>query len=225
MNNKGKAAGKSILGLIFLAVFIGFYFVSAIINLVHISNSQKLASDSAKAPQKGDYVDAEYHIGSGQLLEVKHSISHIIPTGKEYYYLVCNDNSDYAIFVRAGKDFGDNFKDNYSEEAVKVKGKVREMDHDVHNELFSIAKEFTASNIKVPSGSNKLVYIDTLTGTQSILRILAPVLFLIGAVIIVVSAKSKVNSPVEVQPKAPGIVALVLIIGSICLMIYTLSYM
>ena len=216
MNEKKKSSKGAVFGLLLLAGFIIFYVASAVINLVKLGGAKELSSD--EIPVEGDFVSCSYPYGTDCVLTMKHSINYLIPTGKEYYYILMND--DYAVFVRAGKELKKNSDGEY-----EISGKVRKMDRKVQDGIMDRYNYLKGEGIKVPATTNGIVFIDGVTKLQSVLRLISAIAALAGVLLLLSVAKHKVTSPVEVQSKAPAVIAAFLLVASVIIMIYTLSFM
>ena len=229
MKKKENSKLLTAFGLLLLVAFIGFYVVTAVLDLIGSFKIKDLGSNFNKSDfKKGDYVSVEAHYGSDLILTMKHSVN-FIPTGKEYYYLILNDSTDTAIYVRANKKFGDQFTDGINYDGVKLSGKVRYMKSKVRNELRSQISELKSSGMEVPIITSDVLYIDAVTKTQAILRLLGTFCFIIGVVGVIVFAGKKVATPAgEVAPAGPKIAGSVLIlvmIAGLVIMIHTLCFL
>ena len=229
MKKKENSKLLTALGLILLVAFIGFYVVTAVLDLIGSFKIKDLGSDFNKSDfKKGDYVSAEAHYGSSLILTMKHSVN-FIPTGKEYYYLILNDSTDTAIYVRANKKFGDQFTDGINYDGVKLSGKVRYMKSKVRNELSSQISELKSAGMGVPIITSDVLYIDAVTKTQAILRLVGILFFVFGVVGIIVISGKKVATPAgevaSATPKIAGALTLLLMIAGLVIMIHTLCFL
>ena len=227
---KKNSKAASVLGIILLIGLAVFLIASAIVDLVGVSGAKKLSSDYTEAPQEGDYVDASFNFG-GTAGTMKHTIN-FIPVGTEYYYIVLNDSVDQAIFIRADKNWGDNFNaQNYASSPVNVKGKVRKMDYKLKKELVSDVNDLTRSGINVATdktGSNYL-FIDNQTTKVSIYKLVGFGLFVLAAIFCFLLTKIPADVPGEMSHQTKrtvygAIVAVGFIAGAILILHILTTY-
>lgn len=227
MENKKKSGALSFLGGILVIALVIVYFAGAVINIFKLSQAKDLPSDLSELQRK-EFVSGETHYGSKLLLTMKHTFNYIIPMGKEYYYCVYSDDTDTVSFVRAGKKFGDNFNnDSYSSSAVKIKGKVREADSQVKRELSTAINQLESNGFKIAKDSGNLLFIDTQTTFQSMLRISSCLALLASIIIFLLIANMKKQPIGEVQrnTSVPSAIAIILFIAGMVIMLYTFSFL
>ena len=228
---KGSKASK-IFGFILLIAFVIFYLVTAVIDLISLSGAKEVDSYDFEITESGISVEGNfYYLTNGPVLSVTHKLSYIIPMGTEYYFALANDSGTKCIFVRASEDFAEEFykildenENNGSYIGAPIKGKVREMRPKVKNELIGYAQDLAEEGCQVISNGTTLLYIDATTQFQSILRIMAALVFVSVAVMIIVAIRVRSNMQLSEAPKPIAIAVLVLVFAGVGLMMYTLSF-
>ncbi len=228
---KGSIVSK-VFCFILLIAFVILYLVTAVIDLISLSGAKQVDSYNMEITESGISVEGDfYYLTSGPILTVTHKMSYIIPMGTEYYFALANDPGTKCIFVRASEGFAEDFYKELDENefngtnaGVLIKGKVREMRPKVKNELYSYAEELASDGYQVISNGNTFLYIDATTQFQSILRIVAALVFVAVAVMIMIAIKVKRNAQLSEAPKPIAIAVLLLILFGVGLMMYTLSF-
>ena len=228
---KGSTVSK-IFGFILLIAFVCFYLVTAVIDLISLSGAKEVDSYEMNITDSGDSVEGNFfYLTNRPVLSVEHKMSYIIPMGTEYYFALANDAGTKCIFVRAPKDFAEDFYRELDENekngtylGAKIKGKVREMRPKVKTELMSHVTDLAEEGCQVISNGSTLLYIDLTTKTQSILRIADAFVFVLVAVHIIISIKVRSSARLAEAPKPIAIGVLVLVLFGVGLMMYTLSF-
>ncbi|WP_455716145.1 hypothetical protein [Anaerosporobacter sp.] len=142
---KGK---KRILGVVLLVIGIVFYVYNGILPLFAKSHSAPIELLFESNIDAGRYVKGEVHFAY-KILEVKNRIN-FIPIGKEYYYLVFDEDITECVVVRADKDWLENFdKDGFSIDGVEVKGVLKKLNTDTSH--IGLKLTSTAENIEEDS--------------------------------------------------------------------------
>jgi len=120
---------KVICYIIFVAAFIGVFFVTSILDLVNVK----------------DVLEGRVH-AAGELLVVENSINGIIPTGKDYYYLAMDEETGTVYTIHAEKSW---LSKNFNAEGlsaadgVKIKGLAKKAgDFEVEQELATRVRQF-----------------------------------------------------------------------------------
>ena len=123
--------------IILLVVFIGITVHSlkvgiSLFTAEHISLDDFLDGDYSV----GDVVDGIPEYGTCNSYDVVHRVN-FIPLMKEHYYLVMNENSQKAVFVRAGKKFSENFDadDHSNIKNVSIEGALKKFDGSIETDL------------------------------------------------------------------------------------------
>ena len=103
-------------------------------------------------------------------LKVKHTVKSI-PVGNDYYFYICSEDGESLLAVRASKNFGRNFDEEFNNyKNIRIKGKVKRM-------LYETRTSLNSDEIVVGDR-----YIDLLSTRMSILWLIVGVL---GAICIV----------------------------------------
>lgn len=159
---------------------------------------------------------------------MEHTISGLIPYAHEYYYLICLEDEQRIISVRAGKHWAESFTgENSGVVSIPVKGQARSLDYEVENRLKEVL-EYTG---ETPPGYQLETdfYIDLISTRLNVLKIIVG----IGGLIILVacgiytkelngeSASGKGTTWITASP-APQIL-LVLFVVFACLALYVMS--
>lgn len=178
---KYKVSKGSVFGLLFLGGLIIFCLVSGIAEL---SASTRVISGGYRLT-KGETVELEADCGTAfPILTVTNSID-FIPTLKEYYYIVGNDES--YVIVRAGKNFGENFDpDTYeSRGALKVSGRVRSLGS---KERIKISEQLNGS---LALYTDTYSFIDTYSRRIAVIKVIIAVGSIVLAAMIIKLLKGK----------------------------------
>ncbi len=205
-----------------------FLIISAVVDLVKLGSTKTLPSDYTTPPVKGEYLDATFHIG-GEAGTMKHTIN-FIPVGKEYYYIVFNDDMSQLTFVRADKHWGENFDANtgLASGDVKIKGRVREMDYKIKKELSGDINYLVGSGIDMATTDDgDYLYIDALTSKVAILKLSIFGCFIIAAIFGFLLAKVPEDMPgmMSNQKKRSvyGVAIAVFAIAGIVILLHVIS--
>lgn len=122
--------------------------------------------------EKGTYIEGEVYYSTDEYYEITHLIGGIIPMGYEHYYIIFNEDFTEGVLLRAESDWADNFdEDNYNEDGVKVGGVLKEMDHEMKNEVYN---DFVASGTDIEISA---YYLDGLSDKYGICTIIYLLLF------------------------------------------------
>lgn len=210
--NKG-----AIVAVIFF-ILVGLGFVAFGVVSMTNSKSDTVGWDelSLQEMEDGVWVDGEVYLTTPTYLEVTH-YTNLIPTGKEYYYLVFNEDFSECISIRAGKDFYDEFdEDGFSEDGIKITGKVKDNTSENRSQLMEVKSELAGEGIAVDIPS---YYIDTTAGTLNIIAIIIGLLILLACILSLVAARIENNSYAG-EPKALKGFNIVLMVAAAVLFIY-----
>lgn len=166
--------------------------------------------------EKGVYVEGEISFSTPAYLEVSHT-TNLIPSGKEYYYLVYNEDYSKCVSVRADKDFADNFDTfGYSEEGVVIKGKAKEITSENRQRLSELKSEMLSEGVVI---NTVQYYIDCKADTLSMIQIIIGALILVIAILVGVTNKINNNSYTG-APKALSVVTLIAGVAILALLMY-----
>ena len=230
---KKRGIVSKLLGGIILGGFLVFYIVSAILDLVSLANARTVDSYDMDISEDGVSVEGNfYYLTNGHVLSVEHKICYVIPTGTEYFFTLFNDSGSKCIFIRADKDFAEEFyrqvdenEQNGSYAGAYLKGKVREMRPKVRYELVDYANELAGEGCLAITSGNTFLFIDLTAKFQGILRLITVLFFMAGAVAIIFVIKRKANMPLSEAPRPIAIVVLLLVLIGIGLMMYTMTFL
>ncbi len=224
---KKNSKAASVLGIILLIGLAAFLIITSVVDLIGVSGAETLSSTYSTVPEKNSYVEATFHY-CDYVGAMKHTIN-FIPVGTEYYYLVYTDDSAQAIFVRADKNFIDNFdNDGISYSGVTFSGKVREMDFDMEKEIRSTANEITAYGINVARGDDSsYLYIDARTTKNAVLNLIGFVAVVLAAVFLYIVSKMPADVPGEMshqgKAKVFGILCAICFFAGAIIILHVLS--
>ncbi len=116
---------------------------------------------------------------SSYALKVKHTVKSI-PVGNDYYFYICSEDEDSLLAVRAPKDFGKNFDEEFRNyKNIRIKGKVRRMSYETRTSL---------NSDEIVVGDR---YIDLLSTRMSILWIITGVLGVVCIVLFILANRSR----------------------------------
>ncbi|WP_173473103.1 hypothetical protein [Eubacterium ruminantium] len=217
---KNNKAASIIAGILIGALAI-FMLATAIIDLTKMGKAKEYNPLSGATLNEGDYVEVTIHFGA-KIGTNKHTIN-FIPIGTEHYYGAICDDRTTLLLIRESKSFDKNFDENsLSEKDVIVKGKVRKLDSKLQRELSSELAQLSASGLNIPTSGSSYIFIDGMTKTSAILKLICFGAYIVGALLlIIVSKKSGVNK----KNQALGVVAGILLIGATIVLLHTTIYM
>ena len=117
--------------------------------------------------------------GNQYALKVKHTVKSI-PVGNDYYFYICSEDEESLLAVRASKDFGRNFDEEFRNyKNIRIKGKVKRMKYETRTSL---------NSDEIVVGDR---YIDLLSTRMSILWLIVGVLGLICIVLFIMANRSR----------------------------------
>ncbi len=209
--------GKVVPGVIVMAAISLFLIISGAVSLL------KNGSASPESAGKGDVCEFS-SVYAVEALEIKHSVN-LIPTGKDHYYLmIASDNSVAPFLVRAKPSFIEkNFVGGIAMlGSQKIKGKVTRLNYKAASEVSSINSKLLAESL-ISSGEelDKYYYIDMRYKEFGGLRILCGIGF--AALVAVGFIGGRSGTLGKGGNKLLGGVFLILTLGLLVLMLYTLS--
>lgn len=172
---------KSILGKVIVVLVALGFIVYGSLSMINAKNSPVDFNDITTSDMTDKaYVSGKAVFSSDCYLTVSHSINYIIPTGKEYYYIVFNEDMTECMSYRGSKKFFENFdKDGFSKDGVEIKGKIRRTTTDNYRAISEINSNINQYGIQSYNISTSY-YID---GKTDMLNIIAVIL---GALILLV---------------------------------------
>lgn len=182
MKNNGVL--RIICYIIFVAAFVGVFFVMSIMDLVNVN----------------DVHEGRVH-AAGELLIVENSINGLIPTGKDYYYLALDHETGTVYTIHAEKSWlAKNFDaEGYAPaDGIKIKGLAKRAgDFEVEQELAVRVRQFVAGvgdsavNLAFTPGQVlELHYV-----RDALMRMIAGTVLLITGVISAIFTKRKEELP------------------------------
>lgn len=182
----------------------------------------ELGKAQTPADCKTEWITVNIVSASKPVCEIKHSMSYVIPTGKEYYFFAITD--DYKLLtIRAEKDW---FEKNFNEEdyssknpdGLKVKAYVRELNGDAE----IICKKEAKS---VSTAFNPTVYLDIHADRYGLYLLLIGVIPIILCIVGVILHKAGVlNTQLDSSVgKAFMIVLIVSFFAYAALMLHTFA--
>lgn len=168
----------------------------------------------------GDFVEGVPGYGYHESYDVKHTLNYIIPLLEEHYYMIFSEDGDAVGFVRAGKNFGNNFNftsfENYKN--AEVRGAVRKFDSDISHDL---AQQFDGELSARETG----YYVDTYSNMLNIMCIILGVLnIIIVAMSFIVFKENDIAEYDDLQKKrsTAGIVFGAAVFVSLLLLLYVI---
>lgn len=217
---KGK---KKILVVVLLVCSLVFYIFSYVYNgivpLFAKSHSEPIELLFDSDVDAGWYVKGEVHFAY-KILEVKNSLN-FIPTGKEHYYCVFNEDTSECVVVRADKDWKEKFdKDGCNADGVEVKGILRKLDTDTSD--IGLSRTSISENIEEKSQKlsesgivtkNPGYYVDCLSDKYAVYTIVSLLIILVLIIGFMLFMKKKNNSII-------AIILTLLFIFDICFIIH-----
>lgn len=133
---------KSKLLIVFFAVFVGWLMISGVLDVVNKNDVKTVDIDSATT-----------------LLEVSHTISGIIPTGTDYYYVGLSEKDNAAYIIRGSKNW---LKKNFKEDGTPQNGAAYSMSAmEKRINTFNVREEIQSrmsavEGVDIPYGLNAL---------------------------------------------------------------------
>ncbi|MCR5206531.1 MAG: hypothetical protein K6E47_16000 [Lachnospiraceae bacterium] len=234
MQKKSKV--WTVIGIIMLVGFIGFYIFRTVFDLISLGNAVEVDSYNLNVINgksiTGYFFDAEGSDYENPLISMKHTINGLIPIGTEHYFLIYNDSETKALYVRADEDFLiDFYKEldasttNGVPKGVKLTGRIRELDSDMKHELYDFNYALADYGINVITDGNEVLYLDLTTKFQSILRILVALSLTIAVVSFLIVAKRNTYPNNQGLNNILGVLAVIFLVAGLCGMIYTLTFL
>ena len=166
------------------------------------------------------YVNGKVYASTGEFLEITH-YTVLIPSGKEHYYLIFDEELSQCIAYRGSKDFSDEFDNGFSKDGVEIKGKIKKVSSDARTKFYEFRKDMAAEGL----GSYNLpdYYIDGKSFTISIVSIAAGVMLLSVEIIFAAILRFKRKNP-GTEPKALQTVGIILLFATFIAFIYVFSF-
>lgn len=184
---KGK-----VLIILFMAVIFLFTTIKGVLVLTAKKNSIGTEKMFDQSVEEGQYVTGKVYVSSGEYLELSHTMN-LIPTGKEHFFLIFNEDMTKCISVRADKDFAEQFNSNtgMSLSGVQIDGVIKEIDYYKIKDALENTVDIMNENDFYPFVS--YYYIDCLADRYAYLSItegiLTIIIFGFGAVVIKMEAR------------------------------------
>ena len=211
MDKKGIIAVVII--LLFAIGFMGFGAYSLIQSKTNTVDFEEWLKNGA---EKDVYVEGEVSFSTPAYLEVSHT-TNLIPSGKEYYYLVFSEDYSKCVSVRADKDFADQFDTfGYSADGVVIKGKAKRLTSENSSELNSLKTKMAGEGLAINAVS---YYIDCKTDMLSWIQVLVGALILVIAILVAVTNKIN-NTSYAGAPKALSVMIIVAGVAMVALLMY-----
>lgn len=161
---------KYILSILLFAGIVVWFAWTGVAPLFAKMNTSSMEQMFQGTVDKGEYVDGKVLFGSDEFVEVSHSVN-FIPTGKEHFFLVFNEEMTKCVVVRGDKNWSEQFdEDGFSSSGVQVQGAVKDMDWELEKELNEMLQSFAAEGITITASS---CYVDCLSDRYAYLTIAA----------------------------------------------------
>lgn len=183
--NEGKAMTKESAVRIIVGILAGIFAVSMLVS--GISAKQKIKNESISMEEfwdgnkiVGTYVTGSVHYSTNAYLQINHSIRYIIPAGKEFYYVIFNEEQNKCISVRASEDWNNIFNSDtgYSASGKDISGVIKPMKSEVQAEFAEVKEllrqdgwELEISNHYIDTNTNSLANMKIIVGLLSFLII------------------------------------------------------
>lgn len=202
---------EKIIVAILVVIFSGVFLLKGIVT-VSLKDDTVTMEQLYDDDSKGTYVEGDAFVCLGECFTVTHKIK-FIPFGKDYYYLVYNENMTKYIVVRADKGWDGNFgTDGMNLSGVSIKGAIRELDYHIS----SYMKENEQMLSNMGNGAKAAnCYIDLLSDRYAILSLICGILLLVCSVLTAVYIKlaQKAKNP---NNSWIGILLIVILFIDIC---------
>lgn len=186
------------------------------------SDDTDYAFDFASAP----YVKGNVFMITEKYCTLKHSLN-FIPTGKDYYYIVCNEDETSAIAIRAPKGYDEKFIDALADGdgTVEIAGLVTRFNYKMASVNQETAQLLRNNDVSFASVN---YYIDLLSVRYAILTIIAVLAVAVLVAIGTYYAKVKCADPKSVMEEFPGgkagfLIYTLLLVAALFLLIHCLS--
>jgi hypothetical protein len=178
MKNKKELTPLKKFIFVLIMISVGIYCIATGVWGISESGKKSLNHVFTQSFKKGNLFEGCVAAASPAILEIDHKINYLIPSGKEYYYLILSEDYSKAITVRADKNFGKSFDSNWmSKDKVVIKGRIKVLPYQVRDRLNEIKNNFAESD----QGFNIIgdYYIDTIGSNLYKLRILLGICILL----------------------------------------------
>lgn len=167
---KKRKRDEKITGILVVLIFAGggiYLLLSGIYGLCFAAH-RPVAEVFGLVEENNIYEGEAVYYAMGTWCTMSHTVNGIIPTGKEYYYLVFSEDKSSVISVRAGKRWADAFPSG-TYNGVLIKGQAKRLDYQERNRLMEIVD--SAPYYLADSTVNIEYYVDLLSGRLNIMRI------------------------------------------------------
>lgn len=217
----GKKATSTICVIIFIVALLA-YILSGAINLIRTFTADPLYT-IASNPEKGRYVKGKVMYVDGPIYTITHTVNGI-PVAKEYFYEAGLLEDENVFFVRASKNFA---KKAASGKEVTVKGKIRKADDMFENYIEDVVKECEEQGYTYnPIGYqyDNVVYLDNLTVSQGLLRIISMILTFGGLGVLIFFIGNTPVQQLQGWQKTLSTVCLIVTLIGLAGMMHSISY-
>ncbi len=162
-------------------------------------------NEVAEGISKNAVYEGDVYYTTACYCEMSHSINGLIPTGKEYYYLVFLEDGRTAISVRGDKHWADEL---LTQEHFPIMGIAKELDYKIRNNL----QELINGNRDVLLGTKvtTMYYIDLIYVQIAIYKLIVGVIFAGGILFYLLMFLTK-----KQLPALPPVLGKVLLIAMI----------
>lgn len=178
MKNRSEVTPQKIFIIVLVLIGIGIYCITSGVWGVTESGKQSLNQVFTQSFEKGNLFEGSIEAASPVFLKINHNINYLIPTGKEYYYLIFSDDYSTAISIRADKNFGESFDSTWkSTEKVIIQGRIKELPDMAKTRLTELKDTLLKNGMEVRIIDQ--YYIDTIGSNLYKMRIIVGICILL----------------------------------------------
>ena len=203
---------KGVIAIIFCLLMLLGMMVYSIIQICAVGDKVTLDSFFEGSFEKGQYVEGTVINAASEYASISHTVS-FIPTGKEHFYIIFNEDYTKCAVVRADKDWDENFRGVV--DGVEISGMVRKLDYEVQRMFSTDVASLSAEGV---SAVTVEYYIDCLSLRYSIMSLAASLIAVLCGVVMYLNRHKDVKSPVAA-------VALVVLFADCVFAMHVLSMM
>ena len=194
MNYKAKSnkGNPVVAAIVIVLVVVGVIFFG-VNTKIKMGNSVDLEQLFEEGIVEGKGVNEPIKTQAIKFLELSKRINGIIPAGKDYYYLIFNEDYTKCIAYRGSKAWNKSFDDvtGLSSKDVEIKGIVKEMSYDVSSQYNVFINGLKAEGYYI---SPQYYYIDGGAEVYSTIQIATGIVAILLAIFMVVILKFNVSN-------------------------------
>ncbi|MBE6901102.1 MAG: hypothetical protein E7478_01355 [Ruminococcaceae bacterium] len=187
----GNAKGS--IAVIFCLLMVLGALILSIVQICAIGDKVTLDSFFEGSFEKGQYVKGVVTEVSPEYASVSHTAS-LIPTGKEHFYIIFNEDYTKCAVVRADKDWDKKF---LSGGGVEICGMVKNLDYEVRYMFSDDVAVLAAEGLTAVTVDH---YIDCISMRYSVMALAASLIGLLCAGVLFLQRHSLAKTPATVIP-------------------------